>query len=78
MSFKIILSKFKSALPRIPPMPLVNNKRGITMTPSACTTAKLTELRKLMSEHDLTAYYVPSEDAHQVKRGFIRLFIYYS
>lgn len=72
MSFKIIYDKLKRGLSRLPPMPLVsNNKRGITMSPtssSACTTAKLSELRKLMSERDLTAYYVPSEDAHQVKQ----------
>lgn len=27
---------------------------------------KLSELRKLMAENNLAAYYVPSEDAHQV------------
>ena len=36
------------------------------MTP----TSKLNELRKLMAEHNLAAYYIPSEDAHQVIMKF--------
>jgi len=79
MSFKIIFNKFKSALTSSLPMPFVN-KATVTMTPSTtCTTAKLSELRKLMVEHSLTAYYVPSEDAHQVKANLdkvIFIFIY--
>jgi hypothetical protein len=35
------------------------------MTPSNAT-SKLIELRKMMEKHNLTAYYVPSEDSHQV------------
>lgn len=64
---------------RLLPMPLVNNKRRTTMTPSSsasCTTAKLSELRKLMSERGLTAYYVPSEDAHQVKIDLLTIINY--
>lgn len=34
-----------------------------TMTP----TTKLSELRKLMEKNNLSAYYIPSEDSHQVK-----------
>ena len=62
MTFKNILNKFKSGLFVSLPMPLVN-KTTIGMTP---TSTKLNELRKLMSERNLAAYYVPSEDAHQV------------
>ena len=64
MTFKNILNKFKSGLFVSLPMPLVNKTTiGIGMTP---TSTKLNELRKLMSERNLAAYYVPSEDAHQV------------
>ena len=33
---------------------------------SSDSSNKLSELRKLMAKNNLAAYYVPSEDAHQV------------
>ena len=63
MIFKSILNRFKSIL--LVPLPLpMRFIHKTTMTP---TTTKLSELRKLMEERQLTAYYIPSEDAHQVK-----------
>lgn len=62
MLFKSILNRFKSIL--LVPLPLpMRFIHKTTMTP---TTTKLSELRKLMEERQLTAYYIPSEDAHQV------------
>lgn len=48
--------------------PLLSSKTTIRqlskMTPTA---TPLTELRKLMAENGVSAYFIPSEDAHQVK-----------
>lgn len=65
MKLNFILNKFKNGLLSILPMQFVNTRNLFTMT---STTSKLSELRKLMNDRDLVAYYVPSEDAHQVTK----------
>lgn len=37
---------------------------------STSSISKLTDLRTLMGNYNLSAYYVPSEDAHQVSLNF--------
>lgn len=41
-------------------------RSNTTMTPAS---TKLNELRQMMEKHNLAAYYIPSEDSHQVNRS---------
>lgn len=40
------------------------------MTPIG-TSERLEQLRQIMRQHNLSAYYIPSEDAHQVYCHYI-------
>lgn len=42
------------------------SKMASASNTSSYSSNKLSELRKLMAKNNLAAYYVPSEDAHQV------------
>lgn len=49
--------------------------RPLASSTTMTASSKLNELRELMKKNNLAAYYVPSEDSHQVNlRG---LFIFY-
>lgn len=37
-----------------------------SLTTTMAASTKLSSLRALMSKHNLAAYFIPSEDAHQV------------
>lgn len=47
----------------IHPLPTIKTFARMACSSNSC---KLSELRKLMAKNNLAAYYVPSEDAHQV------------
>lgn len=44
---------------------MISEARGASAMAGGLTTGRLQALRELMSLHQLDAYYVPSEDAHQ-------------
>lgn len=41
--------------------------RAVSKMSTSMSSTKLSELRKLMFKNNLSAYYIPSEDSHQVK-----------
>lgn len=68
-----ILNHFKSNSTCSYPMTIAARKIKTTMTPSNAN-SKLIELRKLMEKHSLAAYYIPSEDSHQVNKTKVLIF----
>lgn len=62
------LNQFKTNFHISYPMTIARRNITTTMTPSNATT-KLIELRKLMEKNNLAAYYIPSEDSHQVNKN---------
>lgn len=44
-----------------------SNKQQIHQTMTIDTSQRLARLRQLMTKHEVHAYIIPSEDAHQVK-----------
>ena len=65
---KVLLNLFKTKFILNNPLTIATRDITTTMTPSNAS-SKLVELRKLMEKHNLAAYYIPSEDAHQVNNS---------